>query len=105
MILFEAAWGFASVLFSLTPRLRPIENAERLQGQHQEVSGGPGLTRRVSRVESLRRLLLGASQQEARRLFDRRKQRYTVDKAIGEFQDIHRVIHNNRLKVREWGEW
>ena len=66
------------------------------------MSGGPGLTRRVSRVESLRRLLLGASQQEARRLFDRRKQRYTVDKAIGEFQDIHRVIHNNRLKVREW---
>ena len=56
-------------------------------------------------MESLRRLLLGASQQEARRLFDRRKQRYTVDKAIGEFQDIHRVIHNNRLKVREWGEW
>ena len=65
------------------------------------MSGGPGLTRRVSRVESLRRLLLGASQQEARRLFDRRKQRYTVDKAIGEFKRfIHGVIHNNRLKVK-----
>ena len=46
-------------------------------------AGGQGVTRRLSRVESLRRLLLGASQQEARRLFDRRKQRYTVDKSIG----------------------
>ena len=61
------------------------------------MSGGLGLTRRVSRVESLRRLLLGASQQEARRLFDRRKQRYTVDKAIGESQEIYTQGHSHLL--------
>lgn len=40
----------------------------------------------MSRVESLRRLLLGQAghHQEARRMWDRRKQRYTVDKSIGE---------------------
>ena len=61
------------------------------------MSGGLGLTRRVSRVESLRRLLLGASQQEARRLFDRRKQRYTVDKAIGESREIDTQGHSQLL--------
>ena len=50
----------------------------------------PELRRRVSRVESLRRLILGASHVDSRRLFDRKKQRYDrmaarakVDKAIG----------------------
>ena len=76
------------VLFQ-TAASRTIENAERLQqagqvGGEWGRAGGQGVTRRLSRVESLRRLLLGASQHEARRLFDRRKQRYTVDKSIGE---------------------
>ena len=33
------------------------------------------LRRRVSRVESLRRLILGASHIDSKRLFDRKKQR------------------------------
>ena len=77
--------------FQSPPPLRTIEAAERLGGQPGPGAGqGAGLARRVSRVESLRRLLLGgAGQHEARRMWDRRRQRYTVDKAIGEI--IHDV--------------
>ena len=71
---------------------RTIENQEKLQyavsqdGQHQLQARGQEsgtLSRRVSRVESLRRLILGASQIDSRKLFDRKKHRYTVDKSIG----------------------
>ena len=71
---------------------RTIENQEKLQysvhqdGQHQTRGQESGtLSRRVSRVESLRRLILGASQIDSRKLFDRKKHRYKVDKSIGEF--------------------
>ena len=71
--------------FQSPPPVRTIEAAERLGGHEAGAGQGPGLVRRVSRVESLRRLLLGqAGQHEARRMWDRRKQRYTVDKGIGE---------------------
>ena len=74
-------------IFKHHPPLRTIENGENRTGA-QEGPGGAGLARRVSRVESLRRLLLGASHQEARRMFDRRKQRYTVDKSIGQTYNL-----------------
>ena len=81
--------------------LRTVESCERLQyavtaeeeerphhqhhqQQHQQQHH---LTRRVSRVESLRRLILGASHCDSKRLFDRKKNRYKVDykvdKSIG----------------------
>ena len=51
-----------------------------------ETAAPPGLARRVSRVESLRRLLLGGAG-EGRRLFERRKgsggRQCRVDKASG----------------------
>ena len=40
-------------------------------------------------MESLRRLLLGASSMDSRRLFDRKKQRYTVDKSIGKEDNFY----------------
>jgi len=57
--------------------------------EKDEVSTATDLRRRVSRVESLRRLLLGASHIDSKRLFDRKKQRFEryalakVDKSIG----------------------
>ena len=51
------------------------------------------VARRVSRVESLRRLILGASHYDSKRLFDRKKNRYKVDykvdKAIGTEADYN----------------
>ena len=93
-----------------------MENSERLQypvtpsqepsGQQEAASGGGqgggGLGRRVSRVESLRRLLLGASSMDSRRLFDRKKQRYTVDKSIGKdynFYVFRFVIYNLQVQI------
>ena len=84
-----------------------MENSERLQypvtpsqepsGQQEAASGGGqgggGLGRRVSRVESLRRLLLGASSMDSRRLFDRKKQRYTVDKSIGMEYNLYSFLY------------
>ena len=95
---------------------RTLESSERLQypvtpsqepsGQQEAASGGGqgggGLGRRVSRVESLRRLLLGASSMDSRRLFDRKKQRYTVDKSIGKeynFYVYRFVIYNLQVQI------
>ena len=77
-------------------QLRPVESCERLQyavtGEEEERTELPTrnhhqqqqhITRRVSRVESLRRLILGASHIDSKRLFDRKKNRYKVDKSIG----------------------
>ena len=75
--------------------MRTAESSDKLnysvqsnQSNQSNGSSEPGVrstvTRRVSRVESLRRLILGASQIDSRRLFDRKKHRYTVDKSIGE---------------------
>ena len=75
-------------------QLRPVESCERLQyavtGEEEERTEVATrnlqqhhLTRRVSRVESLRRLILGASHIDSKRLFDRKKNRYKVDKSIG----------------------
>ena len=79
-------------------QLRPVESCERLQyavtteaGERTELptthqhhqQQQHHLTRRVSRVESLRRLILGASHIDSKRLFDRKKNRYKVDKSIG----------------------
>ena len=72
-------------------QLRSVESCERLQyavtseqGQEEGVERQPHMiTRRVSRVESLRRLILGASSIDSKRLFDRKKNRYKVDKSIG----------------------
>ena len=73
-------------------QLRTAESSDKLnysvQSNQSNGSSEPGVrstvTRRVSRVESLRRLILGASQIDSRRLFDRKKHRYTVDKSIGD---------------------
>ena len=52
------------------------------------------LRRKVSRVESLRRLILGASHMDSRRLFDKKKYRFRrasvgkVDKSIGTDLDL-----------------
>ena len=76
-------------------QLRPVESCERLQyavtGEEEERPELPSnlhhqqhhLSRRVSRVESRRRLILGASHLDSKRLFDRKKNRYKVDKSIG----------------------
>lgn len=71
-------------------QLRTAESQDKLQyavngpaTPEQGLRQGNTLGRRVSRVESLRRLILGASHLDSRRLFDRKKQRYTVDKSIG----------------------
>ena len=53
-------------------------------------------------MESLRRLLLGASSMDSRRLFDRKKQRYTVDKSIGKeynFYVYRFVIYNLQVQI------
>ena len=70
--------------------LRTVESCERLQyAVNAEEEARPHhhqqhhLSRRVSRVESLRRLILGASHCDSKRLFDRKKNRYKVDKSIG----------------------
>ena len=58
-----------------------------------EISNVSDLKRRVSRVESLRRLILGASNLDSKRLFDRKKHKYgkshgvKVDKSIGTDSD------------------
>jgi len=58
-----------------------------------EISNVSDLKRRVSRVESLRRLILGASNLDSKRLFDRKKLKYgkthgvKVDKSIGTDSD------------------
>ena len=73
------------VQYSVNPVL--VEETERWE-ERGEAGGGTDLRRRVSRVESLRRLLLGASA-DSRRLFDKRRHRFDrrsavkVDKAIG----------------------
>ena len=69
-------------------QLRAVESCERLQysvtsDEPEERTQHQHLTRRVSRVESLRRLILGASTIDSKRLFDRKKNRYKVDKSIG----------------------
>ena len=57
--------------------------------EKDEIRSSSDLRRRVSRVESLRRLILGASHVDSKRLFDRKKQRYDryslekVDKSSG----------------------
>ena len=76
--------------------LRTVESCERLQysvttdqaeqarlERPRERPRSQQLVRRVSRVESLRRLILGASSLDSKRLFDRKKNRYKVDKSIG----------------------
>ena len=53
-------------------------------------------------MESLRRLLLGASSMDSRRLFDRKKQRYTVDKSIGKEYNLYVyrfVIYNSQVQI------
>ena len=71
--------------------MRTAESSDKLnysvQSNQSNQSSEPGVrstvTRRVSRVESLRRLILGASHCDSKRLFDRKKNRYKVDKSIG----------------------
>ena len=80
-------------------QLRTVESCERLQyavtdegEERPELSGNlhhHHVTRRVSRVESLRRLILGASHLDSKRLFDRKKNRYKVDKSIGTEADYN----------------
>ena len=100
-----------ATLITIATSARTIENSEKLQlgGQedpHQELSSkgeeSGTLSRRVSRVESLRRLLLGASQMDSRRFFDRKKHRYTVDKSIGiqthNYFNVFRIIFSYKSK-------
>jgi len=67
----------------------PAQDQSWAPSERDDVSTSTDLRRRVSRVESLRRLILGASHIDSKRLFDRKKQRYEryalakVDKSIG----------------------
>ena len=86
----------------MNPRLEPLppdqHQHQQLQHQHQQHQQlqQPDLRRKVSRVESLRRLLLGRTQpHDSRRLFDRRRYRLggrsavtKADKAIGTDMDL-----------------
>ena len=72
--------------------MNPPQNPDKIctSSAKDEISNASELKRRVSRVESLRRLILGASNLDSkRRLFDRKKQKYSrnpginVDKSIG----------------------
>ena len=67
----------------------PEERRNLPQLQNPEEKSNTEIRRRVSRVESLRRLLLGPSHLDSKRLFDKRKYRFgrnsvsKVDKSIG----------------------
>ena len=72
----------------------PVEQNQSLApSEKDEVTSSTDLRRRVSRVESLRRYILGASHINSKRLFDRKKQRYDryslvkVDKLSGTDSD------------------
>lgn len=73
--------------YSVNPPPEPDQSWA--SSEKDEVSTSTDLRRRVSRVESLRRLILGASHIDSKRLFDRKKQRYEryslakADKSIG----------------------
>ena len=64
------------------------------------------LRRKVSRVESLRKLILGASHIESRRLFDRKKFRQDrfslrkVDKSIGTERHQSHEDHEDQMSSR-----
>jgi len=65
------------------------EESSWASSEKDEVTSSTDLRRRISRVESLRRLILGGSHIKSKRLFDGRKQRYDrnslakVDKSSG----------------------
>ena len=67
----------------------PLEDTDERIPQHHQEKSSTEIRRRVSRVESLRRLLLGPSHLDSKRLFDKRKYRFgrssvsKVDKSIG----------------------
>ena len=69
--------------------VNPPEDPSWASSEKDEVTSSTDLRRRVSRVESLRRYILGASHINSKRLFDRKKQRYDryslakVDKSSG----------------------
>ena len=73
--------------YSVNPPQEPDQSWA--SSEKDEVSTSTDLRRRVSRVESLRRLILGASHIDSKILFDRKKQRYEryslakADKSIG----------------------
>jgi len=76
--------------YAVNPPSPCSEQGWSSQGMDNMDETSQELRRRVSRVESLRRLILGASNIDSRRLFDKRKHRYStgsvyskVDKSIG----------------------
>ena len=60
--------------YSVNPPQEPDQSWA--SSKKDEDSTSTDLRRRVSRVESLQRLILGASHIDLKRLFDRKKQRY-----------------------------